>query len=120
MCWRVSGGLNVHVEFGSILSHVGVNVPCTHGDIHGVQYVHTDIQTRINIIIYIYTHTSSMLDEDTALHHMPSSHFATEKAQLEYASLVFSADGLWLASLSGCPDFLLTVWYVRRRGYGRG
>ena len=34
------------------------------------------------------------------------------KAQLEYVCLTFSADGKQIASLSGLPDFLLTVWYV--------
>ena len=34
----------------------------------------------------------------------------TDNAQLEYTCLAFSGDGKKLASLSGVPDFLLTVW----------
>ena len=32
------------------------------------------------------------------------------KAQLEYTCLVFTSDGKKLATLSGVPDFLLTIW----------
>ena len=33
-------------------------------------------------------------------------------AKLEYLCLSFSADGSKLVSLSGIPDFLVTIWYV--------
>ena len=33
-------------------------------------------------------------------------------AVLKYSSLSFSDDGKKLVSLSGIPDFMLTVWYV--------
>jgi len=32
------------------------------------------------------------------------------KAQLEYTRLAFTSDGKKLATLSGVPDFLLTIW----------
>ena len=37
-------------------------------------------------------------------------HFAAGDAKLEYLSLAFSMEGDKLVSLSGVPDFLLTIW----------
>ena len=34
------------------------------------------------------------------------------KAQLEYTCLAFTSDGKKLATLSGVPDFLLTIWWA--------
>ena len=37
-------------------------------------------------------------------------HFTAGDAKLEYLSLAFSMEGDKLVSLSGVPDFLLTIW----------
>ena len=37
-------------------------------------------------------------------------HLFAGKARLEYTCLAFTADGKKLATLSGIPDFLLTIW----------
>ena len=39
-----------------------------------------------------------------------SLHFASGDAKLEYLNLAFSMEGEKLVSLSGMPDFLLTIW----------
>ena len=40
-------------------------------------------------------------------------------AALEYQDLAFSTDGTKLVSLSGVPDFKMTVWYVSSLCFGK-